>query len=46
MNISETKKKLKPLLNKAGALATEDAEKAKILKAFFPAVFTAKASPY
>ena len=34
-----------PLLNKEEALATQDAEKAELLNAFFASVSTAKAGP-
>ncbi|PKU43329.1 rna-directed dna polymerase from mobile element jockey- hypothetical protein [Limosa lapponica baueri] len=34
-----------PLLNEAGAMVTEDTEKAELLNAFFASVFTAQASP-
>jgi len=34
-----------PLLNQAGALVMEDAEKTKLLNAYFASVFTAKAGP-
>lgn len=44
LNISITKRK-HPLLNEAGALVTKNAEKAEVLNAFFPSIFTAKAIP-
>jgi len=34
-----------PLLNEAGVLVMEDAEKAQLLNAFFPSVFSTKAGP-
>jgi len=34
-----------PLLNEAGVLVTEDAEKAELLKAFFASVFINKEGP-
>jgi len=41
----KTRDNVGPLLNEAGVLVTEDAEKEELLNAFFASVFSAKASP-
>ena len=41
----KTRENVGLLLNKVGALVTEDTEKAALLNAFFASVFTAKAGP-
>jgi len=41
----KTRENVGPLLNKMGALVTEDTEKAKLLNAFFASVFPAEAGP-
>jgi len=41
----KTRDNVGPLLNEAGALVTEDAEKTELLNAFFASVFSAKAGP-
>jgi len=41
----ETRENVGPLLNEAGVLVMEDAEKAELLNAFFASVFSAKSSP-
>jgi len=41
----KTRDNVGPLLNEAGVLVMEDAEKAELLNAFFALVFSAKASP-
>jgi len=40
-----TREKVGLLLNEVGVLVTEDTERAELVNAFFPLVFTAKASP-
>jgi len=41
----KTRDNVGPLLNEAGVLVTEDAEKAELLNAFFASFFSAKAGP-
>ena len=41
----KTRDNVGPLLNEAGVLVTEDAEKAELLNAFFTSVFSTKAGP-